>query len=195
MTRSTLVFFTLSITFLTSSIVQAQYDYEPSDKYPFGRLSPEAPSELADFDPLIGLSECSSEIRNPDGSWNPPITMHWKWKYVMNGNAVQDETLSENGIHAGSIRQFNADSSAWYVHFYSSNSSPSTLPSWKGGKKGDNSIILYRPQVAPNGMEGFYKINFIDITEESFEWRGQWVNPDESIIYPTWNISCTKIES
>jgi hypothetical protein len=157
-------------------------------------MNPEAPVELADFDPLIGLSECSSELRNPDGSWSDTNTMYWRWKYIMNGMGVQDETLQEGRFSAGSIRQFNADSAAWYVHYYSSNSPIQTLPSWEGAKKENGDIILYRPQTAPNGMDGFYKINFLNITEESFYWQGEWVSPDESIIYPTWKIDCKKIE-
>ena len=134
---------------LTPSITLAQFDYEPTIENPFGLINPDAPAELADYDPLIGLSECSSELRNPDGTWNEPNTMYWRWKYIMNGMGVQDETLQEGRFSAGSIRQFNADSSAWYVHYYSSNSPIQTLPSWKGGKKENGDIILYRPQTAP----------------------------------------------
>ena len=188
----------LSLLFLllfSSTTIVAQFEYEVSSELPFGSINPDAPAELADFDPLIGLSECSSELRNPDGSWNEPNTMFWRWKYIMNGMGVQDETLQEGRFSAGSIRQFNADSAAWYVHYYSSNSPISTLPSWKGGKTEEGDIILYNKQTAPNGMDGFYKINFLNITEESFYWQGEWVNEDESIIYPTWKIDCKKIES
>lgn len=174
--------------------VSAQFEYEVSEENPFGLINPEAPAELADFDPLIGLSECSSESRNPDGSWAEPGTLYWKWKYIMNGMGVQDETLQDGRFSAGSIRQFNPDSAAWYVHYYSSNAPIPTLPSWEGGKNDEGNIILYRPQTAPNGMEGFYKINFLDIKDDSFFWQGEWVNADESIIYPTWKIDCKKIE-
>ncbi len=195
MKKSLLLYVTFIVTLSITINVNAQFEYEPSTQNPYGLVNPDAPSELSDFDPLIGLSECTSEIRNPDGSWNEPSSMVWKWKYIMNGLAVQDEVLREDFPNAGSIRQFNADSAAWYVHYYSSNSPIPTLPSWKGGKQDNGDIILYRAQQAPNGMDGFYKINFLDITEKSFYWQGEWVNPDESIIYPTWKIDCKKIES
>ena len=172
----------------------AQFHYEPSPEFPFGQVNPDAPSQLADFDQIIGLSQCTSELRNPDGSWSEPNTLQWKWKYIMNGMGVQDETLQEGRFSAGSIRQFNSDSSAWFVHYYSSNAAVSTLPSWKGGKQENGDIILYREQTAPNGMQGYYKINFLNIDDDSFYWQGEWVNPDESIIYPTWKIDCKKIE-
>jgi len=179
---------------LSHSNVFGQFEYEPSLDYPFGKINPEAPTELADFDLLIGLSECSSVSRNSDGSWSEPNILHWKWKYIMNGMGVQDETLQENRFSAGSIRQFNADSAAWYVHYYSSNAASAILPAWKGGKQENGDIILHKKQTAPNGMDGFYKINFLNIEEDSFDWQGEWVNPDESIIYPTWKIECKKVE-
>ncbi len=181
---------------LVSSItIKAQYEYEPSEGNPFGRIHPNAPKQLADFAPLIGESKCSSVSRAPDQTWNPEVNMIWRFKYIMNGIAVQDETLKSDGVHSGSIRQFNADSTKWYVHYYSSGGAPAALPTWEGGKTEDDKILLYRDQKAPNGLEGFYRITFYDISESSFNWIGEWVNSDETIIFPTWKISCTKIEN
>ncbi len=175
-----------------ATLTYAQYEYEPSTTHPFGKLNPKAPTEAGDFAPLIGESDCLSESRNQDGTWAEPIPMIWRWKYIMNGMAVQDETLKPDGIHSGSIRQFNADSAAWYVHYYSSGSAVPALPAWEGSKTDDHTITLYREQTAPNGMDGFYKINFMEMTDDSFKWLGEWVSVDESFSYPTWKISCTK---
>ena len=188
--------FTLLLTLLLTSASYSQTDltdnYDVSEKYPFGKLNPDVNSKIGDWAPLIGQHTCDSDSRAPDGSWNPTGQMIWTWKYIMNGTAVQDETLNSSGIHSGSIRQFNADSSKWYVHYYSSAPAPSTLPSWEGNLLENGEIILYNPQKAPNGMDGFYKIRFYEINDAGFKWAGAWVSPDESIVYPTWNISCTK---
>ena len=74
---------------------------------------------------------------------------------------------------------------------YPPSSATPTLSSWEGGKIGED-IILYREQKAPNGMEGYYKITFKEITESGFNWLGEWVTLDESFKYPTWKIYCTK---
>lgn len=182
----------LILFFTASSNLFAQYEYAPSDEHPFGKINPEAPKEVGDYAPLIGISNCQSESRNPDGSWNSAVDMIWTFKYIMNGKGVQDLTLKSDGTHSGSIRQFNADSSAWYVHYYTSRTAVANLPAWKGNAREDNQIILYKEQAAPNGFDGFYKITFGDITESSFNWLGAWVNPDESIVFPNWKISCTK---
>jgi hypothetical protein len=185
--------FLLFFSLLFTSAAFAQFEYEPSDDYPFGRLNPEAPEEVGDFDPLIGESRCESVTRASDQTWNQPHEMIWRWKYIMNGLAVQDETLRTEAPMAGSIRQFNADSSAWYVHYYSMGGISQTLPSWKGNKDKEGRIVLYREQKSPNGLDGFYRLTFYDITEESFEWIGEWVTRDESFTFPTWKISCKKI--
>lgn len=187
------IFFLFLISSTTFS-VYAQYEYEPNDSHPFGQLNPDAPEQVADFDPLIGKSSCTSQNRAADGSWNEPVDMVWIFKYIMNGKAVQDETLKADGAHSGSIRQFNADSLKWYVHYYSSSSLPAALPSWEGTKTEAGSIVLYREQAAPNGTEGFYRLTFSEISEDGFEWVGEWVNKNETFAFPTWKISCMKSE-
>lgn len=171
--------------------IQAQYEYEPSSEHPYGLPHPDAPEQIKDYAPLIGECDCKSVLRNPDQTWAEPQNMLWRFKYIMNGMAVQDDVLREDGSHAGSIRQFVVDSTRWYVHYFSSKFPSTTLPAWEGNRN-DSTMILYRAQKAPNGMEGFYRITFSEMTDEGFKWRGEWVNPDESIVYPTWKIDCVK---
>ena len=185
----------LLLTFMfTSTLLFAQYNNEASNTLPYGQAHPEAPKQIKDFQALIGTSKCKSTSRKQDGSWNTSIDMIWRWKYIMNGMAVQDETLKTDGIHSGSIRQFIADSSKWYVHYYSSGSKVTTIPTWEGGKTENGSIVLYRDQKAPNGTEGFYRLTFYDITKNSYKWIGEWVDKTEQIIYPTWKIECNRIK-
>mgnify|MGYP001071293633 CR=1 FL=1 len=171
-----------------------QYGYEVNQENPFGKLNPAAPAQTADFSSLIGECKCKSQRRNPDKSWNDEVDMIWRWKYIMNGMAVQDETLKADGVHSGSIRQFNADSLKWYVHYYSTLSAVSSLPAWEGSKTKNGSIVLYREQAAPNGTEGFYRLTFYNITDEGFDWVGEWVNTEETFAYETWKINCIKVE-
>lgn len=185
-----IVFLFLHLLFISNLII-AQNDYEPSIENPFGQPHPEAPSELKDYQNLIGICTCQSFTRNQDGTWADPIPMTWEFKYIMNGMAVQDQTLKADGKHSGSIRQYLPDSSAWYVHYFSSASPSPTLGSWTGGMKGKE-IVLYKPQKAPTGTDGMYKITFSNISDAGFNWLGQWVSLDESVKYPTWRIECVK---
>lgn len=170
-----------------------QNEYEPSNDYPFGKVNPKAPEQTKDYQALIGICDCKSTSRNQDGTWAEAIDMTWKWSYIMNGMAVQDETIKADGKHSGSIRQFSADSSRWYVHYYSSSSPTAILSTWEGNKKNDK-IVLYREQKAPNGMEGYYRLSFYDMNKSGYKWIGEWVDKAENIVYPTWKIECKRTE-
>ena len=170
-----------------------EFKFEPSPEYPFGLFDPAFSKPGRDFHPLIGESSCLSLARIDKDNWADTTDMIWRWKYIMDGKGVQDETLHETGNHAGSIRQYIEDSVNWYVHYYSTKLPSTSLPAWEGTMKDSGDIVLYREQTAPNGMEGFYKIVFSDISYTSFNWIGAWVTPDESFSYPTWKIFCKKI--
>ena len=173
---------------------QLSSKYEPTALNPYGLPNPDAPKEILDFDPLIGTCDCISTARNADQSWGDSQKMTWTFKYIMNGMGIQDETLKEDGSHSGSIRQFIADSSKWYVHWYSNTTPSTTLPTWQGGKRGD-SIVLYREQKAPNGMDGSYRLTFSNISEKGFHWIGEWVDTTGKFVFPTWKIKCVKRDS
>jgi len=175
--------------------VNAQFDYEASKDYPYGRLNPKAPIQVKDFEPMIGQCNCTSITRKSDGNWNAPETMIWRFKYIMNGMAVQDETLKEDGSHSGSIRQFITDSSKWYVHWYSANTPSKSLPTWKGSNKQDGKIVLYKSQKAPNGADGFFRLTFYDMSKSGYKWIGEWTDKTEKIIFPTWKIDCVRKEN
>ncbi|WP_418604289.1 hypothetical protein [Hwangdonia sp.] len=177
---------------LMSCCAFAQYNYDVSEAFPFGQAHPNAPEQIKDFDALIGECQCKSTSRKPDGTWNDAIDMIWRWKYIMNGMGVQDETLKADGGHSGSIRQFIADSSKWYVHYYSSKTPSTTLSTWTGNKRENGNIVLYREQKAPNGMDGFFRLTFYDISKLGYKWIGEWVDKTEKIVYPTWKIECKK---
>ena len=175
-----------------SLLVVAQNSYESNDDYPYGRANPEAPEQIKDFEKLIGLCDCLSESRNKDKSWNQPVKMTWKFKYIMNGLGVQDEIFKDDKTYAGSIRQFDPETEKWYVHYYSHPIISKQLSVWVGDKTDNGDIVLYRDNTAPNGTEGFYRLTFYEISDNGFNWVGEWTHKSESVVYPTWKISCKK---
>jgi hypothetical protein len=185
------ILFTTVLVFM-SSFAFSQYEYEVSKKFPYGKANPEAPEQIKDYELMIGKCNCKSISRKQDGSWNDAIDMVWRWKYIMNGMAVQDETLKADGKHSGSIRQFSVDSSKWYVHYYASNAPISKLPVWEGTKKENGTIVHYKDHKAPNGTEGFYRLTFYDISKSGYKWVGEWVDKTETVVYPTWKIECVR---
>ncbi len=178
----------------STSMLKAQnsFDYEPSEKHPYGLPNPEMPKAFLDYAPLVGECACKSLVRIDQNTWGDTVVMTWRFKYIMNGRAVQDETLKADGSHSGSIRQFVSDSARCYVHYYSSAKPSSALGTWEGNVNDEGDMVLYKDQPAPNGAEGYYKIMFTEISDRGFNWLGQWVSKDESIAYPLWKIFCKK---
>ncbi len=165
--------------------------YEPSAQYPFGRSNPNLGDQLKAFAPIVGNCECRSLTRNADQSWGDTTNLRWEFRYIMNGTAVQDITWLDNDTYTTSVRQYNADSTQWYVTFFGSSGPVAKPQTWVGGVK-ESDIVLYNEQKAPNGTDGFYRITFKDIGEKGFNWRGEWVDKAEKFVYPTWLIWCTK---
>ncbi|KAA3621765.1 MAG: hypothetical protein DWQ02_27160 [Bacteroidetes bacterium] len=165
--------------------------YEASEKHPYGQPSPEFKESLKDFAPMIGMCECKSVNRNPDGTWQDTVDMLWSFKYILNGTAIQDDTWKANGQYATSMRQFNTDSLKWVVTYFSSSNKAWTPGTWIGDKQGED-IILYMDQQAPNGMEGKSRLTFYDISNEGYKWKGEWIDKAETIVYPFWTIDCRK---
>lgn len=177
---------------LFSLSIFSQNKYEPSEAFPFGKINPEAPEQTKDYQALIGACNCKSTSRNPDQTWAEPVDMIWRWKYIMNGLAVQDETIKADQKNSGSIRQFIADSSKWYVHYYASGSPTTTLSTWTGNKNKEGNIVLYKEQKAPNGTEGFSRLTFYDINDSGYKWVGEWVDKTETTTYAFWKIECLR---
>lgn len=189
--RSQSILVLILIFFLVPFMVHSQKE---NHKYPYGKINPLAPKHVGDYAQLIGKCNCKSVAKNQEGLWGDTVNMTWTFRYIMDGMAVQDETIKEDGLHSGSIRLYNPDSSKWYVHYYTSAPTPTprTLSTWEGNKTEDGKMVLYREQKAPNGTEGFYRLTFSEISEEGYNWIGEWVNTDETFTYSTWKIFCRK---
>lgn len=183
----------LSLLFFSSMIVYSQsgFENEPSVQFPFGRLNPDAPPQVGDFESMIGICQCKSLNRKPDQTWNDTLSMTWKFKYIMNGTAVQDEVWRDNELYAGSIRQFHQDSGVWIVSYFSYPAVPYTPGVWRGNKDG-NDIVLFQDQKAPNGMEGDSRLTFFDMNDNGFSWIGEWISKDGQFVYPFWKIFCER---
>lgn len=176
---------------LSSYYSFAQYDYAPSQAFPYGKPNPAAPKQITDFEPMIGKCNCKSTNRAPDGTWAETVNMEWTFQYILNGMGVEDYTYKEDGTYAGSIRQYNADSAQWYVHYYSSKSPIGPLSFWTGNREEDK-IVLSMPQKSPQGYDGYSRLTFYDFSDQGYKWIGEWVDVNNTIVYPFWKIECTR---
>lgn len=168
-------------------------EYDVSKKLPFGQKHPDAPLQIADYQPMIGKSQCLDIRRNTDGSWQQPIKMDWVFKYIMNGTAVQDETYKEDGSAAGSIRQFDKKTKQWFVHYYTSTSQAAPLSYWVGKREKDK-IVLTRRQKSFSGQEGSTRLTFHSFEPKGFKWLMEWMSLDKKTVYAIRKIHCEKVK-
>lgn len=170
----------------------AALDYEPSPAHPFGRPHPDAPKELGQFAFMIGQNDCTEErLNNTTQEWVAGERT-WDAHYFMNGHGIRDSGRSGSTTN-GNIRLFDTLTKTWNVTFFSSPVYGSST--WQGKKVGDE-IILKIPQKAPGtDFDGFSTLTFSNISETGFDWRGEWISVDESVVFPYWRISCVKRQS
>lgn len=43
-------------------------------------------------------------------------------------------------------------------------------------------------------MDGYSRLTFHDINEKGYKWKGEWINEGETFVFPTWKISCVKVQ-
>ncbi len=160
----------------------------------YSKKHPEGLPQLDDYAEMIGRCQCESVRRDANGNWPDTVSMTWQFKYILGGTAIQDETWKEDGTYTSSVRQFNADSAKWVVTYFSSTTPSIPAGWWTGLERGEkDQMTLYRPQKAPNGMDGYSRLKFYDISEKGYKWIGEWVSVDESFTFPFWKISCRKL--
>jgi hypothetical protein len=171
----------------------SQDEYKVSKEFPYGKINPKAPKELAEYAELIGKCDCKSMRKNAQGTFTDTVNTVWEFRYIFNGMAIQDESWKEGGRNGSSIRQFNSDSLQWYVTYFASANANPTPKTWTGEvqkEKGD--IVLKAAQKAPNGLDGFSVLRFYEISESGFKWLGQWEDPTGKYKFPFWKIVCEK---
>ncbi|WP_460217964.1 hypothetical protein [Psychroserpens sp. MEBiC05023] len=167
-------------------------EYEANEQNPYGRPNSNAPEELQDFEKLIGICNCKSVQYNGDVAGDT-LNLKWRWKYILNGNAIQDDGWLDNGkiiTPFTSIRILNPHTKQWQVPFFVPfmTSEPQI---WKGGKLGDE-IVLRKSEPKSNGHEIESVLTFSNITEKGFNWIGKFVNLSSKKETVFWKIWCVK---
>ncbi len=158
--------------------------YEPSEEYPFGIINPKAPSEVAQFDFMVGICDCTDSIPQGPDKWLsfPSI---WRAKYFLNGYGIQDNNFNRQNP-TSNLRLFDKQTQEWKVT-YISNAQAYSTGEWVG-KKENGDIVLYRK----NGDDQPYsRLTFYNIREEGYDWKSETVLPSGEV-RPGWKKNCIK---
>ena len=94
---------------------------DSGQKFDYGILDPSAPRETIEFGKLVGTWKAEQTIIAKDGSWNGKKTKAlWRWYYILDGQAVQDDWISIDSLDhqkavGTNIRIYNPDEKLWYM--------------------------------------------------------------------------------
>ncbi|MEE8586667.1 MAG: hypothetical protein V3T83_17640 [Acidobacteriota bacterium] len=175
------------LTGLTAIAAPAAQDgpYNPTSEHPFGRPNPSAPRQLEQFAFMIGEFDCTDRIRQRDDSWNEfPAT--WHGYYFLNGLGIIDRYW--NGRFAtANTRVFDPASGKWKVTFFKMPGYGSGV--WEGEKEGDQ-MVMKQENRRPDGTLTVSRLTFYDITEKSYQWKGERVIGEQATA--TWTSSCKR---
>lgn len=166
--------------------------YEVNKQQPFGMPNIKAPEEIKDFEKLIGICNCKS-VQYRGNVPGDTLDLKWRWKYILNGNAVQDDGWlgNEKGQSSfTSIRILNPQTKQWQVPFFVPymTSEPQI---WNGGKDGED-IVLRKPEAAQNDQKMESVLTFSNISDKGFDWTGKMVNLETKTESVFWKIWCVK---
>ncbi len=149
--------------------------YAPSPAFPFGRMHPDAPPELAQFSFMVGEFDCIDEIRQRDGSWIR-FRAIWNARYFLNGFGIQDEYWTPQ-FFTSNIRIFDPSIARWRVTFFRMPGYQSGV--WEGVREGGRLIMRQGGRTTGPGL------TFYNITEEGFDWRSGGEDAG-------WKSTCTR---
>jgi len=169
------------------STVGQNHDYEPSVLQPFGAPHPDRPEAAKAFDFLIGHNTCiQSRFAYPGGE-ETRSRFDWVGYYSHGGWAVRDEGAPAGSANL-SLRIYDPVEGTWHVWYFLAQNGY-YAGEWRGGAVGDR-IVLEKDDVL-EGRPIVSRLEFWDVTPDSFEWRSSNVEEDGAA-FVDWRISCEK---
>lgn len=149
-----------------------------NDRYPFGRLNPQAPPETEHWGRLAGEWDCITEARLPSGNWVKVGKAKWLWKYILDGFAVQDLWFQKWIDLRATLASVNRDVVGTNIRMY--------LPAedrweavWLTNGKNTTSrfeAISDEEKIVMTGEHaqgGLARITFFNITQDNFDWKSE----------------------
>jgi hypothetical protein len=151
------------------------------------KLNPVAPVETKFLGQLAGTWDAEQSIINSDGTWNEEKKHSvWKWYYILDGHAIQDDwimvdSLNNQTIVGTNIRIYNTEENEWHMAWIDKTNR--RLAAFTAVNDNGNIIMD-----GTNAKGRQVRNTFFNITENEFDWKQEWTFDDGN----TW-IVVTKI--
>lgn len=135
--------------------------------------------EIKQYGQFVGEWDCKVDNLNNDSTWMSS-NASWRFEYILGGTAIQDywinpvnENNSNERLLGTNIRTFNPKENKWEC-VWLENKSKKINGIWKSHQDADKNILLYDDT-------GKWLITFYNITENSFDWKWDFEQPDRSM--------------
>ena len=196
--KRTLIFYIyilLPIFLLTACVQRSQND--PEKAVASGKWNPEAPPETEYLGQLIGVWDATQSVRNRDGTWaENKSKAEWKWYYILNGHAIQDDWISPplNDTSSNSprsfgtnIRIYNSKEKQWEMAWI--DSQRRKLATFKAVYE-DGKIIMNGRNAGGQTVRN----TFYNIANDSFDWKQEWTMDKGKTWFDVSRIHCERRE-
>jgi hypothetical protein len=139
------------------------------------------PEEIKQYGQFVGEWDCEVSNLQKDGTWLSSQAL-WQFEYILGGTAIQDfwtnpstnkdSTLNET-LLGTNIRTFNPKDEKWQC-VWLENRGRAIAGIWQSHQDDNKNILLY--DETENWLIIFY-----NITENSFDWKWDFKQPDGSM--------------
>lgn len=142
---------------------------------------PKAPKETIEYGQLVGEWDVVFSSRANDSKW-VNSNAYWRFEYILEGHAVQDywinysdktKNTSSKDLHGTNIRIYNPKLKKWQC-IWIENGTNSIAEVWESYAMDNGDLIL-------KDNNDSWTITFYNITQNSFDWKWDFKQPDGSM--------------
>lgn len=153
-----------------------------------------APEVAAQFGRLLGAWACTSEQRQPDGTFKKiPGEAEWTWFYTLDGRAVQDiwQAIPGQGGVGTNLRVWDAESKVWHIAW--ATTSQRDISHFTAKYDGGNMVMTGEQPARGKFPAHSARITFHQIKADSFQWKYEATNPGGGTVWQEFSrLSCNR---
>jgi hypothetical protein len=147
-----------------------------SNTFSNSNLNPAAPPETEILGQLAGMWNAEQTILNRDGAWGEPKYSKWKWYYILDGQAIQDDwialdSLNNEQVIGTNICIFNPEENKWHMAWIDKTNR--RLAAFTARNK-EATVIMD----GTNAQGRHIRNTFFNILENEFDWNQEWTFDD-----------------
>jgi hypothetical protein len=157
------------------------------------RRNPAAPAELDQFGRLAGAWSCTSEQRQPDGSFKKaPGTSTWTFFYTLEGYAVADlfEPANPKATDGLNLRIFDPEAKRWRVTWW--RHPLAGFDHYEATRVGDTIVMRGDHEARGKFPAHQARITFHHIAPSAFQWRYEAASPGSDQWRVFARMSCSR---